>query len=165
MMRRGRRSLMGWGLVLVAVASGVVLGTVTVQAQVDIRVDQMWDDLRITSLDFDGDGRMERGDRVAVVGPLIDPATDATVGSVFWDCVVTTRVFRFEARRGATFCTARVRLSGGDILVQGPDPASYGATTFAVTGGTGQYRDASGQADVLDAPNPDRTEITIDLEA
>jgi hypothetical protein len=149
-----------------AVTSEVLLGTAPVGAQGEpIRLDQRFGDVRVTRLDFDHDGRIEMGDRIAVRGRLVDPATGDEVGLAFWDCVAMTRVVRFEAQRGATVCTALFELAGGDITLQGPDPAGFGASVFAVTGGTGLYRNAGGEADVVDAPNPDRTEITIQLEA
>ncbi|MCI0634757.1 MAG: hypothetical protein L0206_12700 [Actinobacteria bacterium] len=75
-----------------------------------------------------------------------------------------TRVYRFERQQGAAVCTAMIQLADGDITLQGPDPASFGASVFAVTGGTGLYRNARGEADVVDDPDPGRTEITIHLE-
>jgi hypothetical protein len=104
------------------------------------------------------------GDRIAVRGPLVDPATGERVGLAFWDCVTMTRVVSFEPPRGSQVCTSLIRLTDGDITIQGPDPGGFGASVFAVTGGTGPYRNARGEADVVDAPDPDRTEITIRLE-
>jgi hypothetical protein len=101
---------------------------------------------------------------VAVRGPLVDPETGDRVGSAFWDCVAMTRVVSFEPPRGSTVCTALIRLADGEITIQGPDPAGFGASVFAVTGGTALYRNARGEADVVDASDPDRTEITIRLE-
>jgi hypothetical protein len=153
------------GLTVGAVTSGLLLGTAPVGAQGEpIRVDQKFGDVRVARLDFDHDGRIEMGDRIAVRGPLVDPATGDQIGLAFWDCVAMTRVVRFEAQRGTTVCTALFELAGGDITLQGPDPAGFGASVFAVTGGTGLYRNARGEADVVDVPDPDHTEVTIQLE-
>lgn len=152
-------------LVLGAMTGGLLVGITSVGAQEQpIRVDQRFRDVRVARLDFDHDGIIEMGDRVAVAGPLVDPATGDRVGSAFWDCVAVTRVVRFELQRGSTVCSALFRLADGDISLRGPDPAGFGASVFAVTGGTGLYRSARGEADVVDAPDPDRTEITIQLE-
>jgi hypothetical protein len=152
-------------LTAVVVTGGVSLGTASAGAQGEpIRVDQRFEDVRVARLDFDHDGTIEMGDRVAVRGPLVDPTTGDRVGRAFWDCVAMTRVARFEPQQGSTVCTALLRLADGDITLLGPDPAGFGASDFAVTGGTGLYRNARGEAGVLDAPDPDRTEITIHLE-
>jgi len=57
------------GLMLVAVTGPVLLGIASAGAQAEpIRVDQRWDDFRVARLDFDHDGTIEMGDRVAVRG-------------------------------------------------------------------------------------------------
>jgi hypothetical protein len=147
-----------------AVTVGLLLGPAPVGAQGEpIRVDLRAGDIRVALLDFDRDGRIEMGDRAVVRGPLVDPATGDRVGPSFWECVAMTRI-RPELQRGMWVCTALLRLADGDITLQGQDPAGFGASVFAVTGGTGLYRNARGEADVVDAPDPDRTEITIHLE-
>lgn len=151
-------------LVLGMATGGAVLGTARVGAQEPIRVDQRFGELRVARLDFDHDGRSEIGDRIAVRGPLVDPVTGDRVGLAFWDCVTMTRVVSFEPPRGSQVCTGLIRLTDGDITIHGPDPGGYGVSVFGVTGGTGLYRNARGEADVVDAPDPDRTEITIQLE-
>lgn len=83
------------------------------------------------------------GDRVAVPGPLVDIAMGDRVGLAFWDCVAMTRAVLPDVRRGSTVCTAMLRLADGDITLQGPDPAGFGASVFAVTGGTGLYRNGA----------------------
>lgn len=152
------------GLVLGAVTSGVLLAA-SVGAQAEpIRVDIRAGDGRVTILDVDGDGRFDQGDRVVFRVPLRDPETGDRVGRAFGECVAMTRVVRPELQRGTWVCTYLLRLADGDITLRGPDPAGYGASVFAVMGGTGLYRNARGEADFVDAPDPDRTEITIRLE-
>lgn len=69
------------GLMLVAVTGRVLLGITSAGAQGEpIRVDQRFGDLRVTRLDFDHDGRSEMGDRIAVRGLLVGPATGDRVG-------------------------------------------------------------------------------------
>ena len=72
-----------------------------------------------------------------------------------------TRVVSFEPPRGSQVCTGLIRLTDGDITIHGPDPGGPGLRR---DGGTGLHRNARGEADVVDAPDPDRTEITIQLE-
>jgi hypothetical protein len=70
-----------------------------------------------------------------------------------------------EQSRGTWICTYVLTLADGHIIVQGKDPAGLrGGTPYvlAVTGGTGLYRNARGEADAVDVE--ERTEITIHLE-
>jgi hypothetical protein len=153
------------GLMLVAVTGRVLLGITSAGAQGEpIRVDQRFGDPHFERFDFDHDGTSEMGDRIAVRGPLVDPFSGERVGLAFWDCVTMTRVVSFEPPRGSQVCTGLIRLTDGDITIQGTDPGGYGASVSALTGGTGLYRNARGEANVVDAPDPDRTEITIQLE-
>ena len=55
-----------------------------------------------------------------------------------------------------------LRLARGQITLQGRDPAGPGSYALAVTGGTGRFRDARGQAAMEDFPN--RTEFAVQLE-
>jgi hypothetical protein len=152
------------GLALASVMSVIVLNALPVGAQGEpMRVDLRSADAIHALVDVDDDGRIEMGDRVAVRGPLVEPATGDPRGRSFWDCVAMTRI-RFEPPSGRWMCTVLLRLADGDITLQGPDPAGFGASVFAVTGGTGLYQSARGEADVVDAPDPDRTEITINLQ-
>ena len=151
-------------LALASVSVGVMLGVPPVEAQTGpIEVELRTADATDALLDGDHDGRIDMGDRVMVRGPLTDPTTGDPRGRSFWDCVAATAI-RFDPPRGRWMCTALLRLADGDITLQGLDPAGFGALVFAVTGGTGAYRAALGEADVVDAPNPARTEITIHLE-
>jgi hypothetical protein len=155
-------------MALGVVTSAVLLGTATVgagaQGEGVIRAVQRSNDVRSAFLDFDHDGTIDRGDRFASRGPLLAPATGERIGLANWDCVTMTRVARPELQRGKFVCTTLLQLANGAITLQGPDPAGFGASVFAVTGGTGLYRTARGQASVVDAPDPDRTVITIHLE-
>jgi hypothetical protein len=146
-----------------AVTSGVLLGITSAGAQVDpIRVDMTGG--RVAFLDFDGDGRPDTGDRFTGRSPLVDPASGEPVGGAFSECIAMTRIV-VEQSRGTWICTYVLTLADGHIIVQGKDPAGLrGGTPYvlAVTGGTGLYRNARGEADAVDVE--ERTEITIHLE-
>lgn len=146
-------------LTLGAVTSGVLLGITSAGAQESIRVDVTGG--RVTFLDFDRDGRIEMGDRVTGRSPLVDPASSEPVGRAFADCVAMTRIV-VEESRGTWVCTHVLALADGHIILQGEDPAGPGTYVLAVTGGTGLYRDARGEADAVDIE--ERTEITVHLE-
>jgi len=110
-----------------------------------------------TFLDFANDG-LGFGDRLVAVSPLLDESQTRKVGTAYADCVIVSRV-----QLGGTYdCTYVLELNGGDITTHGIDPQGASDVLFAVTGGTGVYRGASGQAQYVDT---DITEINIDLDA
>jgi hypothetical protein len=112
-------------------------------------------------LDFDHDGRIDTGDRATGRTPLEDPTTGERVGTALFECVATTRIV-IEQRKGTWLCTYVVELSEGHITLQGKDPAGVGTHVFAVTGGTGLYRSATGEATEVDTE--DGEDLTIHLE-
>ena len=59
-------------------------------------------------------------------------------------------------------CTHVLELPDGHLNLQGKDPSGLGSHVFAVTGGTGLYRNARGEADEVDTDIAE--EITIHLE-
>jgi hypothetical protein len=131
-------------------------------AQVEIRVDLTGG--RVALVDLDGDGRIDTGDRFTGRSPVIDPASGESVGRAFSECIATTRVV-VEQSKGTWVCTHVLALADGHITLQGEDPAGLregAAYVLAVTGGTGLYRNALGEADAVDLE--DRTELTIHLE-
>jgi hypothetical protein len=107
-------------------------------------------------LDFADDG-LDFGDRFVSRGPLFDESRTTRVGTAHLDCVIATPVLA-----GGSFnCTYVLRLEDGDITTHGIDPQGPSRVLFAVTGGTGSYRHATGQAEHIDT---DVTDIIIDLE-
>lgn len=157
---------MGKQLRLVAVcalAFGMVTGGVLLSvasAGAPIRVDLTPGST--TFLDLDGDGRIDRGDRFTGRQRLVDPATDERIGRASSECIAMTRIV-VEESRGTWVCTYVLELPEGHILLQGKDPAGLGPYVLAVTGGTAPYRNARGEADLVDV-GFDLTEITIHLE-
>ena len=107
-------------------------------------------------LDFNHDG-LGFGDRLVAVGSLLDESQTRRVGTLYLDCVIVSRV-----QVGGTYdCTNVLKLEGGDIMTHGIDPQGSSDVFFAVTGGTGTYREASGQAHYIDT---DVTDIIIHLD-
>jgi len=113
-------------------------------------------------VDLDDDGRIETGDRFTGRSRVEDPATGDRVGRILFECVATTRIV-VEQQKGTWLCTYVLELPDGHINLQGEDPAGVGTHVFAVTGGTGLYRDARGEADEVDTEFAE--EITIHLES
>lgn len=141
--------------------TGVVLiGITSAGAQEEIRVDVTGG--RGAFVDLDGDGRIDTGDRVTGRSGVLDPVSGERVGRAFVDCVAVTPIV-VEQQKGTWLCTQLLALADGHIILQGEDPAGIGPNVLAVTGGTGVYRNARGEADQLDVE--DRTEFTIHLES
>ena len=63
-------------------------------------------------------------------------------------------------------CSYLLSLEDGDIILEGLDPRGPGEYTLAVTGGTGAYRDARGEAlftDTSTGVGAPVTDMVIDL--
>jgi hypothetical protein len=107
-------------------------------------------------MDFEQDG-LDFGDRLTAVGPIFDETQSHRVGVAYLDCSIVSRVLP-----GGTFdCSYVLQLEDGDITTTGIDPQGPSDVLFSVTGGTGAYRGATGQAQYIDT---DVTDIIIDLD-
>jgi hypothetical protein len=95
------------------------------------------------------------GDRASGRGPLVDSVTGEHVGSSYSDCWVARQQIR---GKGFWDCTYLLKLAGGTITLQGLDPHGSGSSPFAVTGGTGVYKDARGDAVFTD------TDLDTDMQ-
>lgn len=95
------------------------------------------------------------GDVLAFANPVFDSENQKRVGSDNGQCVRTVVGKAWE-------CIWTVRLSGGQITVEGPFEEGKD-TTLAITGGTGDYKDASGQM-TLHARNVGETEYDFTYE-
>lgn len=146
-------------LISAVLTGGAVLGVNSAGAQVEIRVDLTGS--RLTFVDLDGDGRTDTGDRYTGRSLLVDPVSGERIGRSIGECIATTRIV-VEQSKGTWVCTYVLALADGHIVLQGEDPAGAGPYVLAVTGGTGLFRNASGEADAVDVE--DRTELTIHLE-
>jgi allene oxide cyclase len=95
------------------------------------------------------------GDVLAFANPVFDAENKKEVGSDNGAC------FRTAAGK-AWECIWTVSLSGGQITVEGPFYDSKDST-LAITGGTEEYENASGQMQ-LHARNPEETEYDFIYE-
>ena len=160
-MRRRMRFMGVVGIALVAVTGGVLAAASVGADEEPIRVVMRTGEARQTFLDFNGNGRLNQGDRVVFRGPLRDPVTGDRAGRILGECTAMSLI-QVDAKRGVWACSYVLRLAGGDLTLRGWDPAGVGPYVLAVTGGAGSFRDARGQADVRDHNN--RTAFTILLE-
>lgn len=95
------------------------------------------------------------GDVLAFANPIFDSADEKQVGSDNGQCVRTVVGKAWE-------CIWTVRLSEGQITVEGPFEEDKD-TTLAITGGTDEYKNASGQMQ-LSARTPEETEYDFVYE-
>ncbi|HEX3325326.1 MAG TPA: allene oxide cyclase family protein [Solirubrobacterales bacterium] len=95
------------------------------------------------------------GDVLAFANPVFDSSNEKQVGSDNGQCVRTAAGKAWE-------CIWTVSLSGGQMTVEGP---FYDAkdSILAITGGTGDYKDASGQMG-LHARDAEGTEYDFTYE-
>lgn len=107
--------------------------------------------------DFGQDG-FGLGDRLAAVSQLLDEHGHR-VGTSYLDCWVASPRLMDQSPLD---CTYVLKLRGGDITIQGIDPHGLSDVFFSVTGGTGQFAGASGQAEHIDSAT--RTDIIITLD-
>ena len=96
--------------------------------------------------DFDHNG-LTLGDTLTVVAPLFDRSQTRRMGTAYGQCVVAGR----RLLEGTPYdCTYVLKLKRGTITTQGLDPRGPSDVFFAVTGGTGAYAEARGQAEYID---------------
>jgi Allene oxide cyclase len=95
------------------------------------------------------------GDVLAFANPVFDSANKEQVGTDNGGCLRTAPGKAFE-------CFWTLTLSGGQITVEGPFLDGKDST-LAITGGTGDYKDADGQM-LLHARNPEETEYDFTYE-
>jgi hypothetical protein len=159
--KRHARFVMVSACVSVTAIAALVAGTTSAGAQAEpIRV-HIPAGVGVV-VDLDGDGRIDTGDRATGRSRLEDPETAERVGRVLFDCVATTPIV-IERQKGTWLCSEVLEFPEGHITLQGEDPAGVGTHVFAVTGGTGVYRSARGEATEIDTTHGE--DITIHLEA
>jgi allene oxide cyclase len=95
------------------------------------------------------------GDVLAFANPVFDSANEKQVGTDNGQCVRTAVGRAWE-------CIWTISMSGGQLTVEGP---FYDAkdSTLAITGGTDEYKDASGQM-ALHARDAEETEYDFTYE-
>jgi hypothetical protein len=131
--------------------SGSATGKTTLHVMVPSSVKVRFLNLGRQSLDL--------GDRLAARGPLMNADQSDRVGTAHTECVVDRRIT--EPNGGVYNCTYVLELDDGLIMLQGLDPHGPGSSQFAVTGGTGSYSDASGEATFTDSEAG--TDVVIEL--
>jgi hypothetical protein len=98
------------------------------------------------------------GDSLAGRGPLLDPTTNQRVGSSYATCWVARTLIH---NRGLYDCTYLLKLEDGTIILHGLDPHGPGSSPFAVTGGSGAYKNAQGDAVFTDSTTTTDMEISL----
>jgi allene oxide cyclase len=96
------------------------------------------------------------GDVLAFANPVYDSSNKTKEGTDNGQCVRTEVGKAWE-------CIWTVTLSGGQMTVEGPFYDGGKASELAITGGTGEYKDADGQMK-LEARNPEETEYDFIYE-
>lgn len=153
------RAMISAMVALALFAAGAVSGGIAT-AQDDVHVMVRFDSGSRRFVDLDDDGVLELGDRVEFRSRLFDAAaTDDQVGWTFGTCLVERRIT--PGVSGLWRCTYLLRLANGTITVDGLDPAGPGVYELGVTGGTGAYSDANGQATFTDTNTSTDMQITF----
>jgi hypothetical protein len=109
-----------------------------------------------TFVDVDHSGGQSIGDVFVFQNDLLDPSTHAKVGTVEGHCMLIT------ASGDLTDCEASGMLAGGQIRVAGAS-SNAKINALAVIGGTGIYRNVSGQITIEtidDSTSTDTLELT-----
>ena len=106
-----------------------------------------------------GGTRVEVGDELVARGAIVDPASGESEGTAYLECTVVRKIRSDD--QGLRRCSYHLKLADGGIVLQGLDPRGAGASTFAVLGGTKEYRGASGDAVFTDSDLG--TDIVISL--
>lgn len=146
-------------VVLTLLAAGLI-GSTTASAQGDIHVVLPVDSSTGRFVDLDDDGLLELGDRAEFRAKLFDAAAiDDRVGSAFGTCLVERLIT--PGVSGLWRCTYLLRLADGTITMDGLDPAGVGVYELGVTGGTGAYSAANGEATFTDTHTKTLIEITF----
>jgi allene oxide cyclase len=96
------------------------------------------------------------GDVLAFANPVYDSSNKTKEGTDNGQCIRTEVGKAWE-------CIWTVTLSGGQMTVEGPFYDGGKASELAITGGTGEYKDADGQME-LKARNPEETEYDFTYE-
>jgi hypothetical protein len=156
------RKLMIGVLATAMVATG---GTLAFAGNGDDGDDDNGDVIRLTSRTV-SDGDIDLGETGPSTGDRFFFAEDLfrggeKVGDSGGECVIV----RVEGETGTGNCVATLRLPGGQITLQALITFAEGNPPFtvAVTGGTGRYRDADGEATIETvSETEDRFTIRLD---
>ncbi|HEX2179188.1 MAG TPA: hypothetical protein VHL54_06680 [Actinomycetota bacterium] len=149
------------GLSALAMLPGLASGSPTNTGPAEGKVIRLVERIQAFELDDRGVSGASLGDRVIFSSDLFTEDGKAA-GRDGADCVVIRLEHAAPAEeRQVVNCTVSVELSDGQITFQGL--AQGLNNTFAVTGGTGAYRNARGQAFVRDREFLREADIEIRL--
>jgi hypothetical protein len=106
------------------------------------------------------------GDLYVFSGPLLDESEETQLGRADGQCTTTSSPgpsteARWVCNVTSTFAEER---EGAEINAQGVGRIEAEDVVFAVTGGTGDFRDARGQATFEYEEREDRTVITYEVD-
>ena len=108
--------------------------------------------------DFNHDG-LTLGDRLAIVAPMLNVGQTKRLGTAYGDCWVGAP----RLNEGSQYdCSYLLKFEHGTITTAGLDPHGVSDVFFAITGGTGAYKDIDGQAEYIDTES--QTDIIIRLD-
>jgi hypothetical protein len=151
-----RLPFLGGALALLLLLGGVAAGAAPKAKPADdkartLRFDVQFSPFRL--VDVGGDGEPSLGDYVVFHDLLL--TNGKQVGDEGGTCPLV------DVEQGLIHCTGTIRLPGGQLTFQGlttTDPTKQ----IAITGGTGRYQGAGGEATLVE--NPDQTgTLTIRL--
>ena len=145
------------GLLVATAMTAAVIWATSAAGDQTVHVSMPFEHLTTKALDFGAEG-MGLGDRFAFRGALLNRMQTHRVGTVHGECVVQIPLAR---NPGLFRCSYLLSLRDGQITLEGRDPAGPGDSAFAVTGGTGSYRNARGEAIFTDTSS--QTEMVIHL--
>ncbi len=148
------------GVVILAMTGGVLM-TTSASGQTVVHV-VSGPPQRVAVDDVHRNG-LRLGDRIAARAPLLDESQTERIGTAYLQCLVHKRII--DPDRGLWNCNYVLKLTDGEIVLQGLDPRGPGAYEMAVLGGTGAYAGANGDATFTDVSSDDGdyTDIVIRL--
>ncbi len=111
----------------------------------------------IQFLDFEHDG-LGFGDQLVSVGPILHEDQNERVGTYYGTCWIGSKRYHDGSPLD---CTYVLKFADGNITTQGLDPHGPSDVFFSVTGGTGAYDGANGQAEYIDTT---QTDVIISLD-
>ena len=155
-MRTRTRTTIGAAAVVLATMAGVTAHATPRSSAGDGIIHLVIEeDGHATFFDFEHDG-LGFGDRLVARSALTNVG-GRRVGTAYLDCLIVSEV----QQGGKYWCRYVLDLRGGQITTEGLDPQGISDTFFSVTGGTGEYLAAGGQAEFVDSQT--QTDIYISL--
>ena len=155
---RDRRQRWAAGFIVLVVVAGTLLSAHPAGAQADVHVVWSHETAKYKFLDLGSPG-IRMGDRLEARGPLLDATLTTEVGKAYLDCIAMSGI---TAPVGGLYrCSYVLHLEDGDLMVEGLDPHGPGVYAMAVSGGTGAFAEAVGEATLTETER--ETDFSIDL--